>query len=296
MARGGVNFGASFEKFKKQVLPINIETRSEVDANTILKYADLQNVPATLKSIGDLFVVILDKPLEIRDSMEGRIKELLKGKSYAKGGATTKKTYTIEMNPFFTGVDKYTVKSDKGSVTFTATEMSLLREYVKDLKKQGYQYDNTDYARGGETNKFEIYHDTLSSALEEVEDYAKKNGYDIIGDYFPDVKVGGINYGETKRFSLPVNKQGKKNDGKIMIQIYRMDSGRYELNMYPTYAKGGATFDDKVKAISSSLTGKEVPKRLRKDYGKKYNKKEALEAARRIAGSMRAKEIKKGKK
>ena len=62
------------------------------------------------------------------------------------------------------------------------------------------------------------------------------------------------------------------------------------------FAKGGATFDDKVKAISSSLTGKEVPKRLRKDYGKKYNKKEALEAARRIAGSMRAKEMKKGKK
>ena len=61
-------------------------------------------------------------------------------------------------------------------------------------------------------------------------------------------------------------------------------------------AKGGATFDDKVKAISSSLKGKEVPKRLRNDYGKKYNKKEALEAARRIAGSMRAKEIKKGKK
>ncbi len=62
------------------------------------------------------------------------------------------------------------------------------------------------------------------------------------------------------------------------------------------YVRGGATFDDKVKAISSSLTGKEVPKRLRKDYGKKYNKKEALEAARRIAGSMRAKEMKKGKK
>lgn len=58
-------------------------------------------------------------------------------------------------------------------------------------------------------------------------------------------------------------------------------------------AKGGATFDDKVKAISTSLEGKEVPKRLRKDYGKKYNKKEAIEAARRIAGSMRAKEMKK---
>ena len=257
--------------------------------------------------------------------------------------------------------------------------------------------DSAHMAKGGENKKYEIYHETLSSALKEVEDWAKNNGYEIKGDYFPDVKVGGINYGETKRFSIPVIKEGKKNEGKIMIQIWRMDSGRYELNMYPTYAKGGdvyddmnepieaanrkanrlatmlrakgfnvlkvneanyetdasidfqngievvidlhgnadifklnmdgtislhdagksfeslvgtlsylglnsklddggemakggATFQEKVGAIAPDLVGKEVPKKLRKDYGKKYNKKEALEAARRIVGSMRKKE------
>lgn len=85
---GGVNLGQSFEKFKNQVLPVKINVPSEVDANQILKYADLQGVPSSMRAIGDAFLVVLDRPLEVRDSMEARIKELLGLKSYAKGGAT----------------------------------------------------------------------------------------------------------------------------------------------------------------------------------------------------------------
>jgi hypothetical protein len=49
---------------------------------------------------------------------------------------------------------------------------------------------------------------------------------------------------------------------------------------------GGATFKDKVNAISKRLEGKKVPTRLKKDYGATYDKKEAKEAGQRIAGSM----------
>jgi hypothetical protein len=56
--------------------------------------------------------------------------------------------------------------------------------------------------------------------------------------------------------------------------------------------KGGATFDDKVNAISKNLKGRKVPKKLQKDYGKTYDtKKERDDAARRIAGAMRADEM-----
>jgi hypothetical protein len=64
-------------------------------------------------------------------------------------------------------------------------------------------------------------------------------------------------------------------------------------------AKGGqmdkkpAKFKDKVKAISKSLEGKKVPKRVRKDYGATYDKKESVDAAKRIAGSMVKKERKR---
>ena len=58
------------------------------------------------------------------------------------------------------------------------------------------------------------------------------------------------------------------------------------------YAKGGkVTFDDKVKAVKSSLLKrKKVSPKVRKDYGKTYSPKEAEESARRIVGAMTAKE------
>jgi len=53
-------------------------------------------------------------------------------------------------------------------------------------------------------------------------------------------------------------------------------------------AKGGeVTFDDKVKAISKKLEGKPVPVPYRKEYGSRYDKEDAQEAARRIVGNMR---------
>lgn len=60
------------------------------------------------------------------------------------------------------------------------------------------------------------------------------------------------------------------------------------------YAEGGgmATFDDKVNAISKRLEGTNVKPKYQKQYGKKYSKGEAKEAATKIAGAMRAKENK----
>jgi hypothetical protein len=64
-----------------------------------------------------------------------------------------------------------------------------------------------------------------------------------------------------------------------------------------SYAKGGVTFDDKVQSISKSLLKrKKVSPKVQKDYGKTYNKKEAIESAKRIAGSIRKKEMGKEKK
>jgi hypothetical protein len=59
------------------------------------------------------------------------------------------------------------------------------------------------------------------------------------------------------------------------------DGGQLEL-----FAKGGATFDDKVRAIKRNLVGKKVPKDYQDEYGKRYDKNEAEESARRIAGAM----------
>ena len=55
------------------------------------------------------------------------------------------------------------------------------------------------------------------------------------------------------------------------------------------YAKGGmsSTFSDKVNAIAKKLEGKPVPAPYRKEYGTRYDKEDAKEAASRIVGNMR---------
>lgn len=52
------------------------------------------------------------------------------------------------------------------------------------------------------------------------------------------------------------------------------------------YAKGGRVkFRDKVESIADRLQGTKVPKRLKKDYGARYDRAEAEEAGQRIAGA-----------
>lgn len=56
-----------------------------------------------------------------------------------------------------------------------------------------------------------------------------------------------------------------------------------------TFKKGGKVkrvrFIDKVESISERLEGTKVPAKLKKDYGGRYSREEAEEAARRIAGA-----------
>ena len=85
--------------------------------------------------------------------------------------------------------------------------------------------------------------------------------------------------------------------GKIGYEFeYYLDGVAYDLRPIGTkgkvesmdeFAMGGKTFDDKVQSISKSLLErKKVAPSVQKDYGKTYNKQEALDSARRIVGSM----------
>ena len=66
---------------------------------------------------------------------------------------------------------------------------------------------------------------------------------------------------------------------------------------YDFLAKGGKVkFRDKVEAIADRLEGTKVPARLRKDYGGRYNRQEAEEAGKRIAGAQLKKDGEKSNK
>ena len=85
----------------------------------------------------------------------------------------------------------------------------------------------------------------------------------------------------------------KNKYGQVINKFTTYNVKELQLDTDFEMAKGGmTTFQDKVDAISKRLEGTKVPKRLEKDYGKRYNKEEAIQAGRRIAGSIVAKENK----
>lgn len=78
---------------------------------------------------------------------------------------------------------------------------------------------------------FETYHETLGDTLREIERYAISRGFDPIE--FGPFDTEHVAYGTTKRISIPLSMNGiPKKNKYLQAQIYRMDGGKYELNMY----------------------------------------------------------------
>lgn len=81
---------------------------------------------------------------------------------------------------------------------------------------------------------YEIYHNTFSSAIDEVKKFAKKNGYELDDDdLFHKVGTGPKkpSTGKTNSYHLKLIKGGKEDRKSLHFQVYGMKS-QYELNMY----------------------------------------------------------------
>ena len=76
----------------------------------------------------------------------------------------------------------------------------------------------------------QIYHDTLSKTLDTIRDTIKYKGYDDIEFDINDIQH--VNYGDTARIRKDLFRGGVADKKKLNAQIYRMDSGTYELNVY----------------------------------------------------------------
>ena len=173
-----------------------------------------------------------------------------------------------------------------------------LENFNSDMIRMEFS-DGGYMAKGGETgvDKHRVYFSSFAEVMEAIHDIAADNGYKVV-EIFPDLSYGGVSYGQTKRAKAELEWDGNAKKGKsknreknsMNIQIYRMDSGSYELNTYFSYAEGGKVgFSDKVKAIKKSLLKrKKVSPSVQKDYGKTYSPKEAEASAKRIAGAMTA--------
>lgn len=220
--------------------------------------------------------------------------------------------------------------SDGGFIEMTKEERSRLdvlqyKEDIGDLNtEENQEYENlvvkyrktkeykdnqdNEYAKGGQVKDIPFMHSNL---------YLVGHGNDTNGNHV--VKVMTPNersFSIQTNGTLPNTNRILKSTGKISelskedieaiekevvpyVKEFGSASQKKHLRLYrsgnwdESFAKGGkaSTFVEGVKAIQKKLTGTLVPKKYQKEYGKKYDSKEAKTAAQKIKGSQRAKEL-----
>jgi hypothetical protein len=81
--------------------------------------------------------------------------------------------------------------------------------------------------------KPESYYNTLGEALDAAQQMAESRGFTVdTDDLFNQFGTGGVGYGETKRGTIALYKDGKLQRRALQMVIYRMDGGNYELTTY----------------------------------------------------------------
>jgi hypothetical protein len=179
---------------------------------------------------------------------------------------------------------------DKYEDAFMDGSYSGLKQALKAVEKIGYTFE---YSYDG--GAYDLRPIGTKGKSEDDEDYAKGGE---ITPYIVWVSKDGEKrefYGEYKSMRAANMKMDKLWESGEYKRIGNKPKSMYEKEGF--YADGGymamgakVTFDDKVSSIKKSLLKKKtVSPKVQKDYGKTYNKKEALESAQRIAGAMRAK-------
>ena len=81
---------------------------------------------------------------------------------------------------------------------------------------------------------FQVYHNQYSSAIDEIEKYAKKMGYELDREEYANAYTDAFfkpKDGQTKKDTLTLYKNGKEQRKALHVQIYGMGN-KFELNAY----------------------------------------------------------------
>lgn len=240
---------------------------------------------------------------------EWDINETLDLNKYAHGGETpqgfiTLSQYLSDENPkqgvqVMLSADDYVVhdsqKNNQGqtiSLIGIQTEDAHWKQYFKNtpyllINNKGFLYAADENGNPSKPSVF--YIDNIKSSVvdKELIDISAKSIYE---------KNGMM--GLRNKFLVLANTDEKEGD-LATAQYRRKVVADYQSKQPKIMSKGGATFSEKVAAISKKLSGSKVADKYKNKYGAKYSPKEAKEAATNIAGAMVAKAekgMKKGRK
>jgi hypothetical protein len=119
------------------------------------------------------------------------------------------------------------------AVDYTATGDPQLMKNAKRRKDVMEEEEYPEVVEG--KNDYDIYHKSYSAAVQHAVSQVKQRGYEIdMDDYQNKVATGPRkpSVGKTNSFSIDLTKSGKPVKNKLHMQVYGMEGGKYELNMY----------------------------------------------------------------
>jgi hypothetical protein len=245
-------------------------------------------------------ILVAKRAIEI---LKERGSEMAKGGFVSKGELVWRKLSNSKKMEFLH--ENFTPQiTPRSQETLVGKDFQFLPKDVK-IKLEAKYANVEDYAKGGKLVGKQKNLDVNKNGKLDAEDFKMLRGEKMAKG--GEVKVGDVY--ERKGFGKL--KITKIDDGKFRKVYFKYDDNDKEFfeGMYGAEGKiankewvkvnhkmamgGKVKFEDKVKAIKASLLKtKKVPKKVQKDYGKTYSSKEAEAAAKRIAGSMRKKEMK----
>jgi hypothetical protein len=264
------------------------------------------------------FAVYLDgKKQKAYDSLEAAKKALASGKDQeeldeAKVGDTVSFHHELKAAPGKKVKKSGTVEKVEGDVVHVKVKdkYGVMRHQVKsgDLVKE--EVEQVD-----EASKYQIYHPSYSSAVQHALSQAEKQGFTVdMDDYTQQVAFGPKkpSAGKTNSFSITLmDKSGKISKKKLQMQVYGMEGGKYELNMYTeeaehldelnkdtvySYAKKSEKDqDDQEKKMSKAVKANDS--KTANDAGRKFlNRLKGSERAEKRLNKEEAEEFKQGGK
>jgi hypothetical protein len=186
---------------------------------------------------------------------------------YYDGGMTAGRWYRDNTGEEFKYIGKIDEGADKGKLIFSDGSKRVFKTLDDFGGKPRENKIFGFFAKGGTLD-----YSKISSV--EVSDIDRNDAPDYVDAYISYAEYDGEPMTEEQLEELNY-------DGDFVYSAVE----RY------LYAKGGKVkkkrvrFVDKVESIADRLDGTKVPKRLKKDYGGRYNREEAEEAGRRIAGA-----------
>ena len=109
-----------------------------------------------------------------------------------------------------------------------------------DYLKSAHSYmmnkdDDGDTVKEAKGSNSQLYHNSFSTAVQHAMKQAQKKGYEVDEEDWQRKVASGPSKpsaGKTNRYAVNLMKNGKPVKQKLHMQVYGMDSGKYELNMY----------------------------------------------------------------